>query len=286
MRFVTVWSLLLSLAAAAFGEPSEVVQKKHEEMLYPVVRVTVGSGGGSGTVLYSEDRGDGCQTYVLTNHHVVDAAIKVEKTWSSLLQMDVKREVNDPIKVEVFRYSDGFRQDVCDSYRAEIVAHDKDHDLALVKIQTSRKLDYVAKLLPKDTTVTIFEPAWSVGCSLLHPPVAADGMVTYLDDVIDRKLYWMASAPIIFGNSGGAMFVQKNGNFFFVGVPSRVGATHSQAVEHMAYFVPASRVRKWLADEHLTFLVDVEKTPSECFAARKDLRQKAEMTAAKAPKSD
>jgi len=268
---LVLWGLLACSALAAD------IQRQHEQMLYPVCRVTVGQGGGSGTVVYSEDRGDGCQTYVLSNHHVIESAIKVKEQWSSLLQADVKREFNEPVKVEVFCYGEGSRQDKCDSYMADVVAHSRDHDLALVKLRTSRKISYVAKLLPEKAKVSIFEPIWAIGCSLLHPPVVTEGIIDYLDDVIDRKTYWMGSANIIFGNSGGAVFIERDSQYFFIGVPSRVAVTWGQAVTHMGFFVPPMRIREWFADEQLRFLTDAKAKPSDCFAERKKLRERAEL---------
>lgn len=277
MRQIILMIIILMLLAS--GLVADEIQKKHDQMLYPVCRVTVGSSGGSGTVLYSEDRGDGRQTYVLTNHHVVADAIAVERKWSSLLQKDVKREVHRPVRVEIFRYSDGSRQDVCDSYRAEVVAHDKDHDLALLKLKTGRKIAYVAVLLPAGETVAIFEQIWAIGCSLLHPPVVTEGVIDYLDDVIDRKVYWMGSANIIYGNSGGAVFIERGGRYCFIGVPSRLSVTGFQAITHMGYFVPITRIRKWIKAEHLTFLTDEEVKPTECFAKREEMKKKADLHA-------
>lgn len=280
MRLLFAAGLLLPLAgvmaAAERVELPEDLRQKHEQMLYPVVRVTVGNGGGSGTIIYSEDRGDGCQTYVLTNHHVVSDAIKVKEEWSSLLQADVKREANDEVKIEVFRYTNGSRQDFTDACQAEIVAHDKNHDLALLRLKTSRKSDYVAALLPADTQVFIFQPMWAVGCSLLHPPVATAGTVTYLEDVIDRKNYWMGNAQIIFGNSGGAVFLKDGDRYCFAGVPSRVAVTWGTVVTHMGFFIPPTRVREWSKAEKLDFLTNDKSKPSDCFKLREQLRLEAE----------
>jgi S1-C subfamily serine protease len=265
------------MCCAALAEMPADLKQKHEQMLYPVVRVTVKDSGGSGTILYSEDRGDGCQTYVLTNHHVIDGAIHIKEEWSSLLQADRKQEVNDPVTVEVFRYAGGSRQDMADSCRADIVAHDKAHDLALLKLRTARKFDHVARLLPTDAEVHIFQRVWAVGCSLLHPPVVTEGIVDYLDELIDRKLYWMGSAPIIYGNSGGAVFLRHGDDYCFVGVPSRLSVSGFQAVTHMGYFVPIPRIRRWLTDERLTFLTDTKTTPADSFKQREAMRKKAEL---------
>jgi S1-C subfamily serine protease len=269
MKALCAWLFLAAVCVAADTET------KHAEMLYPAVRVTAGEAGGSGTILYSEDRGDGCQTYILTNDHVIAGAVHIKDEWSSLLQQDVKKEVNDLVQVEIFRYADGSRQDISDTCRAEIVAHNEQHDLALLKLQTARKFDYVAKLM-SDAEVRIFEPIWAVGCSLLHPPVVTEGILNYLDDVIDRKVYWMGSAQIIFGNSGGAVYLEKDGHYVFIGVPSRVAGTYNQAVTHMGWFVPVPRIREWFGDEHLQFLLDAKVTPQSCFEQRKKVQKDAE----------
>ena len=277
-RIVSLAALILSSAVTlTAAEPPAKVQIMHQDMLYPVVRVSTGPAAGSGTVVYSEDRGDGCQTYVLTNHHVVEAAIHIKEQWSSLLQRDVKREANEPVTVEIFRYADGSTQDVADSYQADIVAQDKGHDLALVKLRTGRKIAHVARLLPSGTKVAIFEPIWAVGCSLRHPPVVTQGIIDYLDDVIEQKLYWLGSANIIYGNSGGAVFVERDGRYFWIGVPSRVAVTWSQAITHMGYFCPVPRVRQWITDEYLLFLTDPVAKPTNCFAKREELRKQAEL---------
>lgn len=272
-----VVAILLFMPTAVIGYGADV-EVKTREMLYPMCRVTVDRSGGSGTILYSEDRSDGCQTFVLTNHHVVEAAIKVESRWSSLLQTDRKQEVNELVQVEIFRYAEGSRQDISDTCRAEIVAHDREHDLALLKLQTARRFEHVARLLPPEEKPAIFEPIWAVGCTLLHPPVVTEGVLNYLDDVIDRKVYWLGSAAICFGNSGGAVFLERSGHYYFIGVPSRMAVVgFSSPVTHMGYFAPICRIREWVKAERLEFLIDSAKKPVDCFREREELRKKAEL---------
>jgi len=277
LLWTVAWILVASEVAAA---PPEDVRKKHEQMLYPVVRVTVEDGGGSGTILYSEDRGDGCQTYVLTNNHVIEDAVRVEERWSSLLQRDVKQEVREPVKVEVFRYAEGSVQDITDTCVADIVARDKEEDLALLRLRTAHKFDYVARLLPDEAEVHIFTPCWAVGCTLLHPPIATEGTISYMNEVIERKTYWMSTAQICFGNSGGAIFIEHKGNYYFAGVPSRVqglwlNPATTQPVTHMGWLVPIPRIKEWIVKERLTFLLDAKVKPSECFAERERIRVKS-----------
>ena len=67
---------------------------RHDKFLKPCVRVRSQKAGGSGTILFSKEGEDGeYSTYVLTNHHVVEDLIKVEKRWSALLKRDVKQDI-------------------------------------------------------------------------------------------------------------------------------------------------------------------------------------------------
>lgn len=278
MRRILVISLLYLFVVGVVLSAAELppdIKKKHEQMLYPVVRVTSGDVAGSGTIIYSEDRGDGCQTYVLTNHHVIENAIKITTVWSSLLQADVKRESNDEVKVEIFRYTEGSRQDFADSCSAEIVAHSKEHDLALLRLKTTRKLDFVAKF-PSETQFYIFQPIWAIGCSLRLPPVATEGIITYMDGVIDQKLYWSGSASIVYGNSGGAVYTKFGDNYYFIGVPTRVSGAGWQIFPHMGWFAPLPRIKEWITDEKLDFLIVADKKPTECFELREKLRKERE----------
>jgi len=50
----------------------------HKSYIYPVVRVTTGNGGGSGTIIYSKEfEPSKFSTYILTNHHIIADAITI-----------------------------------------------------------------------------------------------------------------------------------------------------------------------------------------------------------------
>lgn len=279
---------LASLAAAqtqqATSKPSLQVEAPaatvslHEAVIFPVVRVLCGQGGGSGTVIYcdNKDSKDRWDSFVLTNHHVVDAAIKVEKKWSSLLNVYVDTEVRETVKVEVFKYEKTSRMVGRESFDGDIVAHSKDHDLALLKLRCSRKLEHVAKLRPKalSDVAFLFDPVYAVGCTHLHSPVATRGEVTSLNDEIEGKQFWMGSAAISFGNSGGAVFRQDT--LEFIGVPSRVAVTSFGSVTtHMGYWIPISRIYQWAEEERLSFLYS-DKTPDACLKEREAMQRNAQ----------
>ena len=58
---------------------SKTIKQKHEEMFYPTVRVRSKQAGGSGTVVYSSKHKGSVHTYIITNHHVVEKCIDVER---------------------------------------------------------------------------------------------------------------------------------------------------------------------------------------------------------------
>ena len=81
------------------------IKQKHEEMFYPTVRVRAKQAGGSGTVVYSKKDNGEVHTYVITNHHVVEKCIEVEKKWNPTLKRKVDTEKLDTVNVEFFRYN-------------------------------------------------------------------------------------------------------------------------------------------------------------------------------------
>ncbi len=272
-------AILLSCMLTA-GLVADEKQDKHEQMVYPVVRVSYGNSGGSGTVIYSEDRDkEGTyETYILTNHHVVSSAISIVTEWSSLYGREIKRERRKTVKVEVFRYEELSIVVGRESFDADIMAHSKNHDLALLKLRTKREIDVVAdmKELKKAGKVYLFDPVVVVGCSLLHPPLITSGEITSLNDEIDGKSYWMSNAQIIYGNSGGAVFTKDGDKWVFVGVPSRISiANWTTPVTHMGYFIPVTRIYKWCEKEQLSFIYDKHITPKACFDKRKELAKKS-----------
>jgi S1-C subfamily serine protease len=182
-------------------------KEKLEQLLYPVVRVTSGRGGGSGTVLYSEDReGIGeYQTFVMTNHHVIDNLIRVQKKWDSLLGKYIYVEDNDLAEVELFSYANGGKTVTRVPVKAEIIAWDADEDVALLKLLHPFKVEFTARILPKDRILSLFQEVYAVGCPDLVDPIFTKGEVTDLDFIDDKRSYVMTSADIIWGNSGGAL---------------------------------------------------------------------------------
>ncbi len=259
------WALMPVAAVAAFfmivgavlAAPDDLVQK-HREMLYPVVVVAAGSGLGSGTVIFSSEADGEWQTYVLTNHHVVRSAITVKEEWDPKTQEEVKREQRSPVQVRWFDYNDYSREIGTRGQIADIVAYDATLDLALLQTRdTERGVDYVAHLMPEDAPLYLFEITWAVGAGLGKPPFPTEGAVSNLDQRINGQPYILSSAPIIFGNSGGALFhwSPERARYEFIGVPAKVSGTWSGVVTHMAWAIPLATVREFLRDNDFGFIL-------------------------------
>lgn len=269
-------------------EEATRLDAKHEKMLYPTVRVRTEKAGGSGTVIYSEllpGKEDKFETYVLTNCHVISDNIRVEKKWSTLLKREVKTDILSECSVEFFNFEYGSWESGQSTYKSEIMCYDKDMDLALLKLKTERKSDFVADMFPKGEEkerLRMFMELYAVGCGLGHPPLATQGNLTGFNDIIDNYPYFLSSAPTVYGNSGGSVFL--NDTLEFIGIPSRVSVTmsgfSSSPITHLSYFIPIMSIYQFLEEQVFMFLYEDGMTSKDCEDIRKDKRDRDEKTMA------
>ena len=182
---------------------SKDIIQKHEQMFYPTVRVRTAKAGGSGTVVYSKEHDGEVHTYVLTNQHVVADNIKVVKRWNPILKKKVDTEILDTCSVEFFQFNNYSNCIGSFAVEADIIAYSEvegGQDWCLLRTRDKETTyDYVANMFPLDDikNVHIFDKVHAVGASLGHPPIASEGIITYMDDEIDHYKYWMSSAQTI-----------------------------------------------------------------------------------------
>jgi len=263
------------------AKASKEIIQKHEQMFYPTVRVRTKKAGGSGTVVYSKKHKDEVYTYVITNHHVIADSVKIEKKWDSVLKRKIDKEKLDTVFVEFFRYNNYSHTVGSFAVEADIVAYSEvegGQDWALLRVRDKENTaDWVANMFPLEDldNVHIFDKSYAVGASLGHPPVASEGMITYMDDEIDSYKYWMSSAPTIFGNSGGAVYRWSDNRkrYEYIGIPSRISIQpmgfSADAITHMGYFIPIERVYKLLEENDYQFIYDEKVSIEKCNKARK-----------------
>lgn len=245
----------------------EELKYKHETFLYPIVRVFADNAAGSGTIIYSEPdpRNAGeFLSFVLTNHHVVEDNIKYKEEWDSVLKKQRKKEIINHPKVEVFSYVRTSEVDSSNRYNAEIVAYSKEHDLAILKIDSPTKFPNVAKIIPRNKIkeLKLFMNVVVAGCSLAHEPFCNFGQITFLKEIIEQKEYIMTNASSVFGNSGGALFLEETGEL--IGVPSRISTIQlgfgHDVVTWMGFSAHPKRLYEFIREQGLFFLIDVTDT--------------------------
>jgi len=127
------------------------IKDVHEKILYPVTRVRAADAGGSGVMIYSEPDIQNPGQYIniaLTCQHVVDKNIVVKDEWDTVLKREVKKDVITECAVELFDY-DNSRIVSANSIKGQIIAYDKNHDLAAIKLNSTRKVPYVSTIIPR-----------------------------------------------------------------------------------------------------------------------------------------
>jgi len=242
--------LLVLLPLSVFAQtPSSDLSDLHTYVLYPTVRVRTDRAIGSGVIIASLPSSNRYDTYLLTNHHVIESAIQINEEWDTVLKKMVKREFRSTIEVEIFTYQNMSKATGTLLVLSDIVAWDKKHDLALIKIRSDAKMQ-TAKLYPRSKLddIRIFQPIWLCGAGLGRSPFPTSGIIASLVDEIDNMPYWMVTAPSVFGNSGGGVFLASTKEF--IGIPSLLSVTmvgwSPNAVYHMGYIIPISRIYEWL----------------------------------------
>ena len=257
------------------------IKHKHEQMFYPTVRVRTKSAGGSGTVVYSKKYKDKVYTYVITNHHVIADSIHIDKKWDPVVKRKIDKEILDTVNVEFFRYNNYSHTVGSFAVEADIVAYsevDGGQDWALLRVRDKENpADWITNMFPLNgiENVHIFDSCFAVGASLGHPPIASEGMITYMDDEISHYKYWMSSAPTIFGNSGGAVYRWSSSRkqYEYIGIPSRISIQpmgfSADAITHMGYFIPIDRVYNLLDENDFQFIYDDSVSIDDCKKARK-----------------
>lgn len=257
-----------TVSAIAGSDAPVEVQQQHTEMLYPTVLVRSGQSTGSGTVIFSKLHDGEYVSLVLTNHHVVTSSIKVTSEWDSKAGEKVERETRRPVLIDLWEYNNFSEAIGTIGRQATIEAWDKDRDLALLRVVDSeRPLPFVAQLYPedKDDGPWIFQQVFAIGAGLGKPPFPTEGLLAgFARDQTGRDLY-LATAPLVFGNSGGALFVRSpRDHFELVGVPSSVSAYGwGNIVTHMGWSRPMSEIRIFLRANDFGYVLGDPETTEE-----------------------
>jgi S1-C subfamily serine protease len=229
------------------------------QVLKPIVRV---GGRGSGVLVHSEAG----LTLVITSAHVVEDDVKDEK----------KLDETPFIVVDRYKYDEQGKMKGYYRCQSELVAYDRTNDMAILRLRDDDIETNLANL-PNDPFIQnlhLFDDVYVAGCSLGGFPVPSKGILSALNAEFDNKEYWMSSAPIIFGNSGGGCFVYDaiTGTYRLMGIPTAIlcsteededvkeasGGRAKEAIPHLNYIVPAYRILNFIG-----YVVDKLKNVKE-----------------------
>lgn len=238
---------------------------------------------GTGVIVYSKPNQNGSRydTYVLTANHVVETPIhdgtERGNEQYQYYDMSVVGTKHLVTYVEYFHTATGESIKV----PARVIAHspnnifgiDKDgnmklipehwsgkksgEDLALLKMESDEQFR-AAKLIPADRIVSlkVLDQVRLVGSALADKPVPTLGEISRIEPEIG---YMQVTAPIIFGNSGGACYLAETGEFIGITNAVRQVSTPeglSVPVSHMALVRPIQRIYGWLDSVGYRFIYD------------------------------
>jgi S1-C subfamily serine protease len=186
-------------------------------------------GGCSGTLISLKP------ALILTNYHCIDRRIRSqtrEVTNERGVVVSEKRIVLDPVTITQVAYA-GHSTVGASSYVTEIVARQKNRDLAVLRLRAERiPHTLVSVLLPKDQTIERGSIVWAVGNPAGLDATVTKGIVsstsrTFQFSWAEREDLPMiqADAGLFGGNSGGALY---NDQGYLIGVPTAGmgGASH------------------------------------------------------------
>ena len=272
---IALFAMALFLPQTSVAQIAEAPVKKITEMLYPSVLVDLGDGTGSGTIIFSDKRAheswkeEKTWTLVLTNFHVIEKAINIEEVFDPKSAKNIQKETRRPVHVRLWDYNDYSTAVGTTGRVARIVAWDKDRDLALLRLEDKeRKISNVAILWPEDLGGPyLFQTTWAIGSGMGNPPYPTQGLLSGISgkDLKGRALY-LSSSPIIFGNSGGALWAysKKRDRYEMIGVTSMVGAYGwGTVIPHIAWSRPISEIRAFLREYDFGFVLGDEDVPKK-----------------------
>lgn len=204
------------------------------DLVGPTVQLMGDDTVGSGVLLASEPVAgtDEWRTYLVTAWHVI---------------RDIQagpENVHVPVPVTIYRPDKSIQPET-----AELLQFDAPLDVALLKLNTTRRVEHGARLASRDrlTRARIFDRIYAVGCPLGNDPIPTYGEISDTAHAVDGQHYWMISAPTYIGNSGGGIFDAQTHEL--MAIFSKIythGSVRPTVVPHMGLATSLLEIYDWL----------------------------------------
>jgi S1-C subfamily serine protease len=188
--------------------------------------------GGSGTgVVIQQDKK---HAYILTAYHIIKNR---NRLWG-------KQYINNDLQFE----------------ELTVVLEDKINDQAI--LESPPVWAGVANIISEDADIILYSKAFTYGfpatTSGITNGILTEARICLLHDIdLDKKETTVTSIPVSFGNSGGGLFIKKNGHFMLAGVAHCMGAMAGRFDDHYIHHISGYST----GDQLLKILGDFNNRP-------------------------
>lgn len=215
--------IILTLFLVVIGFTATANEQKIDSMLRPMATVKAGNAFGTGTAVHVDDR---LGTYIVSNLHVTN------------------RKTTD---ITVTFYGSTVE------HPAYVHSYDEKNDI--VVLITPAKHNHLATF---GNEVSIFDPVYCVGNSLDKGIVPSRGEITQVDHPFpEDRLLTRADCKIVPGNSGGAMFVERDGVWVYIGMPAMMYTLQTgflpQPIPHLGMMIRVQDITAHLSRNNIPY---------------------------------
>lgn len=215
---------------------------------------------------------------VLTNYHCIDRKITVEDREEPSTDGTIKkvrREKRDDVTLAQKAYK-GPEQVGAAEYLAEIVAHKKRADLALLRLKADSIPHTIeSTLLPDGSTVVRGSRVYIVGNPQMLDASVVEGVISSVTRMLEvpwadgeKVPFYQFSGGVTGGNSGGALYDSEGR---LIGVPAAGGRE-----AHLGFAITVEAIKAFLREACYTAVWDSTAPPPEkCLADKKAAAEKS-----------
>jgi len=190
--------------------PERTVRELVSQLGEAVVQVRNPGGLGSGFFLNEEG-------YLITNFHVIEGETQIA--------VEVYHQDGGSLERKVYK-------------QMRIVAMNKFHDLALLKVEDKEAPKFAFVQLGDSDTLAVGEPVFAIGSPLGLERTVTEGIVSTKTRQMQGELYMQTTAQINPGNSGGPLFNLRG---------EVVGVTNMKMFgDGLGFAIPVDKVKDFL----------------------------------------